>query len=203
MNAPSQTKNPAAPRANYNLVQFPAITAQRVRVLATNASGAKTGLTEVKVFNRGGVQPPQPPVNQAASATASASYTSPWESVTAVNDGVDPPSSNDTVNPRWGTWPETGQQWAELTWPAAKTVNKADVYFFDDDQGIDMPASWKLQYWNGSAYVDVPGAGAYPLAKNQYNPVSFTATSTTRLRVLLTGTGSSSVGLLEVKAYGP
>ncbi|MFI1359328.1 discoidin domain-containing protein [Streptomyces sp. NPDC020898] len=203
VDAPSQTKNPAAPRANYNVVQFPAITAQRVRVLATNTSGAKTGLTEVKVFNRGGVQPPQPPVNQASSATASASYTSPWESAAAVNDGVDPPSSNDTVNPRWGTWPETGQQWAELTWPTAKTLNKADVYFFDDDQGIDMPASWKLQYWNGSAYVDVPGAGAYSLAKNQYNPVSFTATSTTRLRVLLTGTGSSSVGLLEVKAYGP
>ncbi|NUT34292.1 MAG: discoidin domain-containing protein, partial [Hamadaea sp.] len=42
---PSQVKSPGAPRANYNLVTFPAISAQRVRVLATNASGAKTGLT--------------------------------------------------------------------------------------------------------------------------------------------------------------
>jgi hypothetical protein len=200
VDAPSQTKSPAAPRANYNQVRFPAISAQRVRILATNASGARTGLTEVKVFNRGGVQPP---ANQAASATASASYTSSWESVAAVNDGIDPPSSNDTVNPRWGTWPETGQQWAELTWPTAKTLNKADVYFFDDDQGIDMPASWKLQYWNGSAYVDVPGASGYPLAKNQYNSVTFTATDTTRLRVLLTSNGTNSVGLLEAKVYGP
>jgi hypothetical protein len=200
VSAPGQAKSPAAPRANYNVVQFPAISAQRIRVLATNASGAKTGLTEVKVFNRGGVQPP---ANQAGSATASASYTSSWESVAAVNDGIDPPSSNDTVNPRWGTWPETGQQWAELTWPSARTFDKAEVYFFDDDQGIDMPASWKLQYWNGSAYVDVPGAGGYPLAKNQYNTVTFTATSTTRLRVLLTGNGTSSVGLLEAKVYGP
>lgn len=200
VDAPSQTKSPAAPRANYNLVRFPAISAQRIRVLATNASGARTGLTEVKVFNRGGVQPP---ANQAASATASASYTSAWESVDAVNDGIDPPSSNDTVNPRWGTWPESGQQWAELTWPTARTLNKADVYFFDDDQGIDMPASWKLQYWNGSAYVDVPGASGYPLAKNQYNSVTFTATNTTRLRVLLTSNGTNSVGLLEAKVYGP
>jgi hypothetical protein len=200
VNVPSQTKSPAAPRANYNLVTFPAVSAQRVRVLATNASGAKTGLTEVKVFHRGGAQPP---ANQAGSATATASYTSPWEAVTAVNDGIDPPSSNDTVNPRWGTWPETGQQWAELTWPSAKTLNKADVYFFDDDQGIDMPSAWKLQYWNGSAYVDVPGASAYPLARNQYNTVTFTATSTTRLRVLLTSNGTDSVGLLEAKVYGP
>ncbi|NUP24662.1 MAG: discoidin domain-containing protein [Streptomyces sp.] len=200
VNMPDQTKSPAVPRANYNLVRFPDISAQRIRVLATNAAGAKTGLTEVKVFNRGGVQPP---ANQAVSATASASYTSAWESVTAVNDGIDPPSSNDTVNPRWGTWPESGQQWAELTWPSAKTLNKAEVYFFDDDQGIDMPSAWKLQYWNGSAYVDVPGASAYGLAKDQYNAVTFTPTPTTRLRVLLTSNGSSSVGLLEAKVYSP
>lgn len=90
----------------------------------------------------------------------------------------------------------------DLTWSSARTLNRAEVYFFDDDQGIDMPASWKLQYWNGSAYVDVPGASAYSLTKNGYNSVTFTATSTTRLRVLLTGNGTSSVGLLEVKAYG-
>ncbi|MGR6922318.1 galactose-binding domain-containing protein [[Actinomadura] parvosata] len=199
VSVPSQAKTPATPRANYNVVQFPAVTAQRVRVLTTAASGARTGLTEIKVHNRGGVQPPS---NLATSATASASYTSSWESVAAVNDGIDPPSSNDTVNPRWGCWPETGQQWVDLTWPSARTLDKAEVYFFDDDEGIDMPASWKLQYWNGSAYVDVPGASAYTLNKNAYNSVTFTATSTTRLRVLLTGTGTSSVGLLEVKAYG-
>ncbi|WP_436763600.1 discoidin domain-containing protein [Streptosporangium sp. V21-05] len=199
VSVPGQSKSPSAPRANYNVVRFPAISAQRVRVLATNASGAKTGLTEIKVYNRGGVQPP---ANLAPSATASASYTSAWESVTALNDGVDPPSSNDTVNPRWGTWPETGQQWADLTWASARTLNRADVYFFDDEGGVDMPASWKLQYWNGTAYADVPGASSYTLAKNQYNTVTFPALPTTRLRVQLTAAGTSSVGLLEVKAYG-
>jgi hypothetical protein len=64
-----------------------------------------------------------------------------------------------------------------------------------------MPSAWKLQSWNGSAYVDVPGAGGYSLTKNAYNTVTFTATSTTRLRVLLTSTGTASLGLLEVKAY--
>ncbi|MER7786934.1 discoidin domain-containing protein [Streptomyces sp. NPDC097640] len=54
VDAPSQAKTPAAPQANYNVVRFPSISAQRIRVLATNASGAKTGLTEVKVYNRGG-----------------------------------------------------------------------------------------------------------------------------------------------------
>lgn len=141
------------------------------------------------------------PVNLAGSATPTASYTSPWESVAAINDGREPPSSNDTVNPRWGTWPNTGTQWAELTWPSTHTISSADVYLFDDNMGVRVPASWKLQYWNGSAYVDVPGASGYSVALNQYNRVTFTGVNTTRLRTVLVS-GQGSVGLLEVKAYG-
>ncbi|MBB5874025.1 hypothetical protein F4553_007459 [Allocatelliglobosispora scoriae] len=144
----------------------------------------------------GGTTPPSP--NLALTATPSASYTSSWESVAAINDGIDPPSSNDTVNRRWGTWPNTGQQWAELTWSSAQTVRVADVYFFDDANGVRLPASWTLQAWNGSAYVAVTGASGYPIAANQYNRVTFTSLSTTRLRIALTS-GAGSVGLLEVK----
>ncbi|MDQ7906213.1 discoidin domain-containing protein [Phytohabitans sp. ZYX-F-186] len=205
-NAGSQVKSPAAPRANYNNVRFAPVTTQRIRVQLTHASGSKAGLTEVKAYNRGGTVPdpdpdPDPPTgNLAGSATPSASYTSSWESVNAINDGVDPPSSNDTVNPRWGTWPNEGEQWAQLTWPSAVSLNRAEVYFFDDGQGIDLPASWKLQYWNGSAFVDI--AASYPVAANQYNAVSFPTVSTTQLRVVLQS-AADSVGLLEVKAFAP
>ncbi|NUP44076.1 MAG: discoidin domain-containing protein [Streptomyces sp.] len=66
VDAPGQTKTPAAPQANYNVVRFPSLSAQRIRVLATNASGAKTGLTEVKVYNRSGsgARPPTKDVHQ-------------------------------------------------------------------------------------------------------------------------------------------
>ncbi|MGW4637112.1 discoidin domain-containing protein [Sphaerisporangium sp. NPDC004334] len=198
-----QLKTPTTPAGNYNLVRFAPVTAQRVRVLMTNSPGAKSGLTEIKMYNRGGTTPPPTGGNLASSATPSASYTSPWESVGAINDDIDPPSSNDTVNPRWGAWPEQGEQWAELTWSSAVSLNRAQVYFFDDDHGIDLPASWKLQYWNGSAYADVPGASAYPTVGGQYNTVNFTTVSTTRLRVLLQSAPNMSVGLLEVKAFAP
>ncbi|GAA2037269.1 discoidin domain-containing protein [Polymorphospora rubra] len=201
VNAAAQVKTPGSPQANHNRVRFTAVNTTRLRVQFTHASGFKTGLTEVKVFNRGGGGPDPGPGNLAATATPSASYTSPWESVAALNDGVDPPSSNDTVNPRWGTWPNTGQQWAELTWGSAQTLRSAQVYFFDDNGGVRLPASWKLQYWTGSGYADVPGAGGYPTAANGYNVVTFPALSTSRLRVLLES-GAGSVGLLEVKAFG-
>ncbi|WP_433003567.1 Ig domain-containing protein [Kribbella sp. CA-294648] len=142
--------------------------------------------------------------NLALTATASCSYTSSWESCAAINNGDEPASSNigsPNQGNRWGTWPETGQQWAELTWPAAQDVSRAQVYFFDDGQGVDLPSSWKLQYWNGTAYVDVPGASGYPATANQYNTVTFTSVNTTRLRAVLQSTGTSSVGLLEVKVW--
>ncbi|WP_433222572.1 DUF7402 domain-containing protein [Dactylosporangium sp. CS-047395] len=150
---------------------------------------------------KGGGTTTPPDSNLARSATPSASYTSPWETVSALNDGIDPSSSNDTVNPRWGTWPNSGQQWAELQWSSAQTLKRAQVYLFDDNQGIDVPASWKLQYWTGSAYADVPEASGYPVTANTYLTVTFTQVSTTRLRVLLQSNGTNSVGLLEIKAY--
>ncbi|GIF76486.1 cellulose-binding protein [Asanoa siamensis] len=139
--------------------------------------------------------------NLAWTATPSASYTSPWENVAAIRDGIDPTRSNDTANPRWGTWPNQGQQWAQLTWTSAQTIGAAEVYFFDDGGGVRVPASWRVQSWNGSAYVDVAGASGYPVAADRYNQVTFTAVSTTRLRVVLQS-GAGSVGLLEVKAHG-
>jgi len=138
--------------------------------------------------------------NLARSATATASYTSSWESVAAVNDGIDPPTSNDTVNRRWGTWPNTGEQWVLLTWPTAQTLRSADVYFFDDNGGVRLPASWRLQSWNGSAYTDVTATTGYPVAANRYNAVNFNPVSTSRLRVVLQS-GAASVGVLEARAY--
>ncbi|MGP3955835.1 DUF6055 domain-containing protein [Nonomuraea sp. 3N208] len=145
-------------------------------------------------FGTGGGDPTPTPVNLAANATPSASYTSPWETVAAINDGAVP-------SPRWGTWPETGTQWAELTWSSTQTIKSAEVYFFDDGGGVRVPASWKLQYWNGSTYVDVANPSGYPIAAGTYNPVTFSAVSTTRLRVVLQS-GQASVGLLEVRAFG-
>jgi hypothetical protein len=169
----------------------------------TDVNPSFTAFNSADLAIGGGTTTPPPTggVNVAGQATASASYTSAWESVNALNDGIDPSSSNDTVNPRWGTWPNSGQQWAELTWGANVSLNKAQVYLFDDNQGIDLPSSWKLQYWTGSAYADVPGAGGYTVNANAYNTVTFPAVSTSRLRVVLQSNGTNSVGLLEVKAF--
>ena len=51
--------------------------------------------------------------NIAGQATASASYVSDWEKISALNDGVDPSSSSDKSGAVYGNWPKTGTQWVQ------------------------------------------------------------------------------------------
>jgi len=51
VDVPGQTKTPEAPQANYNLVTFPDVTAQRVRVLMTRDGNFGIGVKEVQVFD--------------------------------------------------------------------------------------------------------------------------------------------------------
>ena len=139
-------------------------------------------------------------VNVASSAAVSASYTSPWETVAAVNDGIEPSGSNEGQHPRWGTWPEVGEQWVQLSWDRPVTVGSAEMYFFDDGGGVRAPASWRIEHWSGGSWLPVSG-GVYGTAVDQYNSVTFAPVTTTALRAVLVS-GAASVGVLEWKVYG-
>ena len=161
---------------------------------ASGASGSVSALRWVKVQR----PLPLPPgaADLALSAAPSASYTSPWEHVTAINDGVYPTSSNDSQDLRWGTWPQQGTQWIELDWNQPISASSSSVYFLDDGGGVRLPASWTVQYWNGSAFADVANPSGYPVADNVFNAVTFDPVTTTRLRVVLQS-GLGSVGAIQ------
>ncbi|KXK61579.1 xylosidase [Micromonospora rosaria] len=155
--------------------------------------------------NPGGGNPGGPPAgtNLAPSATASTSYVSAWENLSAINNGGVPANSADRSNLAYGNWPQQGTQWVEYTWPSARSVNRTAAYWFDDGQGIDLPASCQVQYWTGSAYAPVPGQSTCGVAADTYNVTTFTTVSTTRLRLVFTARAGYSTGLLEWLAYQP
>jgi hypothetical protein len=182
------------PTGTSTIVSFSEPGTYRLKLTATDGEKASSATVTVAAT----AQAAQ--VNVAPKATPTASYTSPWERISAINDGIDPPRSNDGANPRWGTWPQQGTQWAQLEWPSPVRVNKADVYFFDDGGGVRLPASWKIQQWDGDSFEDVTGVASYPKAIDAYNTVAFDTVTTSKLRVRLEA-GGASVGLLEVKVY--
>ncbi|MDF2704795.1 MAG: putative xylosidase [Nonomuraea muscovyensis] len=162
--------------------------------LSWNADGTMRKV--VQTSGPGGGQPPAG-TNHALTATASTSYVSPWETLAAVNDGHVPANSADRGHGAYGNWNHQGTEWLEYRWPSAQSVDKVAAYWFDDDQGIDLPASCRVQYWNGGGYVDVPGQSACGVAANTYNVTTFPAISTTRLRLNITSRSGFSTGVLE------
>jgi hypothetical protein len=137
--------------------------------------------------------------DSAPSATASASYSSPWTTVSAINNGIYPIQSSDDndLTPYWGTWPQTGQQWVELDWSSPVTTTGSQVYFADDGGGLQLPASWQVQYWNGTDWVAVSNPSGYPAADNNFNDVTYDSVTTSKLRVVMQGAGTASLGMIQ------
>jgi hypothetical protein len=153
------------------------------------------GTMQKVVQTRGGTTAPG--TNLAPSATASTSYVSAWESLAAVNDGFSPASSADRAHAVYGNWPQQGTQWVQYQWSSAVTLGRSSVYWFDDNQGIDLPASCQVQYWTGSAWSDLPGSPGCGVTGNQFNTTTWTPVSTTRLRLNITSRAGLSTGILE------
>jgi hypothetical protein len=144
---------------------------------------------------------PLPPgsTDLALTGTPSASYTSPWATVDGINSGLYPVQSNDDndLTPYWGDWPQTGTHWIELDWSSPITTNSSEVYFADDGGGLLAPSSWVVQYWSGSAWVNVSNQSGDPAQLNQFNQVTFDPVTTTKLRISMQGTGTASVGVVQ------
>ena len=148
---------------------------------------------------------PLPPgtVDLALTATPSASYASPWTTITAINNGIFPIQSSDDsdLTPYWGTWPMAGTQYMELDWNSPITTNGTSVYFADDGGGLQLPASWVVQWWDGSQWQNVTNVTPnYPEADNVFNAVTFDPVTTTKLRVSMVTSSApeaSGVGAIQ------
>lgn len=84
--------------------------------------------------------------NIAPLGTASTSFVSSWESLAGLNDGYTPTSSNDHGHSVYGNWnnPNT-TQWVQYDFSQNYTLSSIDVYWFDDNGGIDLSMDFEQQ----------------------------------------------------------
>ncbi|KQS66712.1 DUF5695 domain-containing protein [Modestobacter sp. Leaf380] len=190
---------------------------------AVSVDGAVTGTQLVSDGRRATVEVPgltgassvvalTAQTNVAGAAAAAASFTAAWNRVGGLNDGAQPTTSRD-VSPNdnattWGAYPQVSQQWVEYTWPAVRSLRRVGVYFVDNldanGNGITVPASWSVQWWDAgtSTWRAVAGASGYPTAANTYNTATFTPVTTTKLRLVLNARGTvSGKGSLGIKEW--
>ncbi|MFW6090322.1 MAG: PKD domain-containing protein [Actinomycetota bacterium] len=142
--------------------------------------------------------------NWAPFATATCSFTSAWENCEGINSGIDPTTSNPGIGVGWGTWPNGGEQWMQLDWDEPITTDRTEVFWYDDNGGVQVPGSWVLQYWDGSAWVEVPNPSGYATEADQYNVTTHDAVTTAAMRVTVqTAAGVDAVGALQWKVFEP
>lgn len=143
--------------------------------------------------------------NIAPLATATASFTSGWNSTTAVND-------ESLTGASWGTWPNVGEQWVQLAWDRRVTIDRAGVLFFRDQPdtagaGMIPPREWRLQYFDDAtaSWKDVAADAAPGRSSETVNEVSFSPVTTTRVRALMqswgAASGGGSAGILEFQVW--
>lgn len=140
-------------------------------------------------------------VNLAVVAAPSTSYVSGDTSLEALQDDLKPRNSRDRRRGSYGNWPTTGTQWVQYDWSQPIRTRRIAVYWWADGRGVHPPRASRLLFWDGQAFVPVPGAGEIGVAVDQFNELAFGEVETTKLRIEIDSDGRWSTGMLEWKVF--
>ncbi len=140
-----------------------------------------------------------------------ASYTnggSPGDSVWQAVDGRI--YYTDIPNSRWTDYGSPNPtDYLGVDFGAPRPVNELRIYTYDDGGGVRAPASYNVQYWNDTSWVDAPNQIMSPTVPvgNGPNEVTFSQVITPKVRVVFTPQQVNgqrvAVGVTELQAWYP
>ncbi len=106
--------------------------------------------------------------------------------IRAIADQLVPVNSEDGSAPFLRLHPQAGDRaWVQYDFAKAALVSSVEVYWKDDKQYVVPPENWQLLYKDGSEWKPVRASGAYGVARNMFNRVSFQPVTTSGLRIEL------------------
>jgi len=139
--------------------------------------------------------------NRAPEAAVTTSFVSPWETLSAVNDGV--VSSSSTSKPAagaYGNWNGDAYfntyNWVQYEWDSAINVVSTSVYWWSDGGGILQPTDAYVEYWNGVSWIN---AGHVRTDLNHYNSLNIGAW-TSKIRIFMKSERSTGIIEWQVQA---
>ncbi|HVK14427.1 MAG TPA: discoidin domain-containing protein [Gemmataceae bacterium] len=199
-------RDPTGRRAT--VVRFPAIETEKVRAVFRHAATGRTGLTEFEAWGPA-VLPvaaaPPPAGNLAYNPggrpfpKASASHTSRFDKVETAIDGK--VSFNPSPANRWTSYEsKTDTDWLEIDFGEVKSFSRLELAVYDDRGGVQAPARYDVQVWDGAGWRAVADAKKSPErpAGGQFNEVRFTPVKARKVRILFTHAGKARSGVTEV-----
>ncbi len=145
---------------------------------------------------------PQAPPTIASSGKMSASFHHHNDSPHAMNDLIEPESSNDQKIPRMTWWDHRGsEEWIQLDFDKKRTVSSTSIYWFDDTGSgqCRVPQSWTVFYLDDEIWKPVETNQQYETSTNRYNTIHFEPVETSALKVIVKLKPQFSGGVLEWK----
>lgn len=137
-----------------------------------------------------------------AVVAVSTSSSRPGTIVTSLNDGLVP----NTGGLRGGGGGGGGAnrqpqrpsvQWVQYDWTQPVSTKAVAVFWWNFENSAKLPDAYRVQFWNGTAFVPVKNAKGMGLVNNQFNSTTFDEIQTTRLRLEVDSTDRSISTLLE------
>ncbi len=128
---------------------------------------------------------PKPAATIASKSKPSASINN-QRMLTALNDQFEPANSEDKSGLYLHWWPKKDtDEWIQYDFDTEQTLSESSVYWYDDSPfgGCRIPASWRLLYKEGDAWVPVKNLTPYELVKDKYDVVKFEPVKTKSLRM--------------------
>ena len=120
----------------------------------------------------------------------------------AINDQMEPSSSDDAENSFFHWWPRKGtDEWVEYAFESPSSVSQTEVYWFDDTGHGEcrVPASWRLLYKDGEEWKPVQTADHPDVTKDKFNKITFKPVTTTGMRLEVKLQPRWSAGIQEWK----
>ncbi|NQU23180.1 MAG: glycoside hydrolase family 127 protein [Candidatus Nealsonbacteria bacterium] len=145
---------------------------------------------------------PSEPPTLAEQTVATVSHCGRNDSTSAINDRLEPKSSDDHNVPRLTFWDHRGTtEWVQYEFDAPQKLSAMEIYWFDDTgRGqCRVPKSWKLLARSGEAWKPVETTSAFGVEADKYNRVKFAPVETTGLRIEVQLQDEFSGGILEWK----
>jgi hypothetical protein len=204
---PGETRNRLEPVGRMaNLVKFPPLEMQKLRVIFQHTGARRTGITELEAWGRveGKVDVAPPPSgNLASGAKVTASYTSRFDDLKHVNDGV--MNFGATPNNRWTAFESPNpSDWVEIDFGSEKEVARVELAIYDDRGGVKAPESYNVQVWDGKEWKDAGKQVKSPVKPSggRFNEVKFESARTSKVRVVFMHAGKARSGVSEIMIWG-
>ncbi|OAB46851.1 Ig-like domain-containing protein [Paenibacillus antarcticus] len=131
-----------------------------------------------------------------------ATFTNPADNLNHINDGIK--SYTETPVNRWTNWTRTPRDSGDsitVDFGTTYSINNLDLFVFTDS-GTVVPRTVTVQYWNGTAWVDVQNLTQPTPYVVQKNEIRFDSVMTEKLKFHMTPSQTGKyVALTEVEIH--